>query len=56
MCPTLDDSPTVETLAATASAGGDLIQLYDISQQKAKTMSLDELILYVVANTSATAV
>jgi hypothetical protein len=53
--PTLDDAPTgqVATLTgvnagsatdvATRAAGADLIQIYDVSEQKAKTISLTEL-------------
>ena len=54
--PTLDDAPTLEKLLDGDMQGDDLIQIYDSSAQKAKTVSLDELIDYIVANTSATEV
>ena len=53
--PTLDDAPTsqvatltgtqagVATDVTTRAAGADLIQIYDVSEQKAKTISLSEL-------------
>jgi len=53
--PTLDDAPTsqVATLIglyagfaadeATRAHGDDLIQIYDVSEQKAKTITLSEL-------------
>ena len=53
--PTLDDAPTVEALlgtteldssdsdATTAIALGDLIQVFDVSEQKAKIVSVREL-------------
>ena len=53
--PTLDDAPTsqvasltgtnagVTTDVATRAHGDDLIQIYDVSEQKAKTITLSEL-------------
>ena len=53
--PTLDDAPTVEALlgtteldssdsdATTVIALGDLIQVFDVSEQKAKIVSVREL-------------
>ena len=32
---------------ASGVAGSDLIQIYDSSEQKAKTVSLSELLLYI---------
>ena len=42
--PTLDDAPTVEALAGTSVTATDLIQIYDVSAQKAKTITIAELI------------
>jgi len=59
--PTLDDAPTgqVPTLAgvnagvtadvATRAHGDDLIQIYDASEQKAKTIKLSELAIALQA-------
>jgi hypothetical protein len=52
--PTLDDAPTIETLAGddltTADvsdtekiARADLVQVFDVSEQKVKTISVQEL-------------
>tara|TARA_R100000005_G_C4975809_1_gene187274 strand:- start:90 stop:284 length:195 start_codon:yes stop_codon:yes gene_type:complete len=55
--PTLDDAPTVETLTGTNLAGDaadsadvatvlheqDLVQVYDVSEQKAKVVTLEAL-------------
>jgi len=56
--PTLDDAPTVETLACSAALTGsasdsadvttelheqDLIQVYDVSEQKSKVVTLELL-------------
>ncbi len=55
--PTLDDAPTIETLTGTNLAGSandstdvstvlheqDLIQVYDVSEQKAKVVTLEAL-------------
>ena len=54
--PTLDDAPTFEKLVDGGIDGDDLIQIYDSSAQKAKTVTFDELIDYIVANTSASEV
>ena len=42
--PTLDDAPTVETLAGASVATTDLIQIYDVSEQKAKTITIAALV------------
>ena len=42
--PTLDDAPTVETLAGGSVATTDLIQIYDVSAQKAKTVTVAALV------------
>ena len=42
--PTLDDAPTIENLAGASVATTDLIQIYDVSAQKAKTITIAELI------------
>ena len=42
--PTLDDAPTVETLAGASVATTDLIQIYDVSAQKAKTVTIAALV------------
>tara|TARA_B110000483_G_scaffold221922_1_gene278380 strand:+ start:104 stop:301 length:198 start_codon:yes stop_codon:yes gene_type:complete len=59
--PTLDDAPTgqvatltgvnagVATDVATRAAGADLIQIYDVSEQKAKTIKLSELAIALQA-------
>jgi len=41
--PTLDDAPTIETMAGADVAASDLILIYDVSDQKVKTVSLTEL-------------
>ena len=41
--PTLDDAPTIETMAGADVAVADLILIYDVSDQKVKTVSLTEL-------------
>lgn len=56
--PTLDDAPTLETLAtveldasnagtATTVATQDLIMVYDVSQQKVKTITVSALMTSV---------
>ena len=52
--PTLDDAPTIESLLDTQVADGDLIQIYDVSEQKPKTITFAELVDYIIAKTSAT--
>jgi len=42
--PTLDDAPTVEAMAGSAVTATDLVQIYDVSAQKAKTITIAELI------------
>jgi hypothetical protein len=42
--PTLDDAPTIENLAGTSVTATDLVQIYDVSAQKAKTITIAELI------------
>ena len=42
--PTLDDTPTIETItAADAELADDLVLVYDVSEQKIKAMKLSEL-------------
>jgi len=41
--PTLDDAPTIAPMLAADVASGDLVQIYDISAQKPKTISVAEL-------------
>jgi len=59
--PTLDDAPTSQVSSltginagvvadvATRANGSDLIQIYDISEQKAKTIKLSELAIALQA-------
>lgn len=49
--PTLDDAPVVPTIAGADVAGDDLIQIYDVSAQKPKTITMDELIVAIAALT-----
>jgi hypothetical protein len=42
--PTLDDAPTVESMAGSDVTASDLIQIYDDSEQKAKTITIAELV------------
>ena len=51
--PTLDDAPTLESLVEGTIADDDLIQIYDTSAQKVKTLRFDDLIDYVVYKTTA---
>ena len=51
--PTLDDAPTLENLLDADIADDDLIQIYDTSAQKVKTLRFDDLIDYVVYKTTA---
>lgn len=41
--PTLDDAPTIPTLTAATIANDDLVQVYDTSAQRVKTISFAEL-------------
>lgn len=53
--PTLDDAPTIEKLLGTTNLTAvnsatkdqinkeDVLQVYDVSEQKAKTITVDEL-------------
>lgn len=43
--PTLDDAPTIETLAGLDVAATDLIQIYDVSAQKPKVITISELVI-----------
>ena len=43
--PTLDDAPVVPTLAGADVATNDLIQIYDVSEQKPKTITIAQLIV-----------
>ena len=47
--PTLDDAPTIESLVEGGIADDDLIQIYDVSEQKAKTIKLSELAIALQA-------
>lgn len=51
--PTLDDAPTLESLTETTIDDPDLIQVYDTSAQKVKTLRFDDLIDYIVYKTTA---
>jgi len=51
--PTLDDAPTIESLVEGGIADDDLIQIYDTSAQKVKTLRFDDLIDYIVSKTDA---
>lgn len=42
--PTLDDAPTIPTLAGASAAAGDLVQIYDVSENKPKVITLAELV------------
>lgn len=41
--PTLDDAPTVPKLTSASIAVDDLVQVYDTSAQRVKTITLSEL-------------
>tara|TARA_R100000700_G_scaffold32960_1_gene40558 strand:+ start:39 stop:188 length:150 start_codon:yes stop_codon:yes gene_type:complete len=41
--PTLDDTPTIEEMGSSDIAAGDLILVYDVSEQKVKAISLTNL-------------
>lgn len=43
--PTLDDAPIVPQITGANVAATDLIQIYDVSAQKPKTITIAELIL-----------
>ena len=43
--PTLDDAPTVPQLAGASVTVSDLIQIYDVSAQRPKTITIAELIV-----------
>jgi hypothetical protein len=43
--PTLDDAPVVPTLAGASVAVGDLVQIYDVSEQKPKVITIAQLIV-----------
>ncbi len=51
--PTLDDAPTLENLLDADIANDDLIQIYDTSAQKVKTLRFDDLIDYIDTKTTA---
>tara|TARA_R110002153_G_scaffold153062_1_gene304820 strand:+ start:28 stop:198 length:171 start_codon:yes stop_codon:yes gene_type:complete len=53
--PTLDDAPTLGSLYYSDIADDDLIQIYDTSEQKVKTLSFSQLILYIEDQTDAVA-
>jgi hypothetical protein len=41
--PTLDDAPTIASMLSADVADGDLVQIYDVSAQKPKTITVAEL-------------
>jgi hypothetical protein len=43
--PTLDDAPVVPTLAGASVAAGDLIQIYDVSAQQPKVITIAQLVI-----------
>ena len=43
--PTLDDAPVVTKITGANVVATDLIQIYDVSEQKPKTITIAELIL-----------
>jgi hypothetical protein len=43
--PTLDDAPVVPKLAGASVALTDLVQIYDVSAQKPKTITIAQLII-----------
>jgi len=43
--PTLDDAPTIETMAGTSVTLSDIVQIYDDSEQKPKSITIAELIV-----------
>tara|TARA_R100000951_G_scaffold14327_1_gene11232 strand:- start:671 stop:838 length:168 start_codon:yes stop_codon:yes gene_type:complete len=51
--PTLDDAPTLESLVEGGIADDDLIQIFDTSAQKVKTLRFDDLIDYITLKTDA---
>jgi|DEB0MinimDraft_6_1074348.scaffolds.fasta_scaffold95747_2 hypothetical protein len=51
--PTNDDTPKLEPLAEAGIADDDLIQVYDVSQQKIKKVTCADLIDYIVLKTTA---
>jgi hypothetical protein len=51
--PTLDDAPIVPKITGLNVAEGDLIQIYDVSAQKPKTITMAELITAITELTPA---
>ena len=45
--PTLDDAPIVPQIAGADVAADDLIQIYDVSAQRPKTITIEELIIAI---------
>jgi len=43
--PTLDDAPTVPKLTGASVALTDLVQIYDVSAQRPKTITIAQLII-----------
>lgn len=43
--PTLDDAPTIAPMAGNTVAASDLVQIFDVSEQKAKTITIAQLIV-----------
>ena len=49
--PTLDDAPIVPKITGASVAAGDLVQIYDVSAQRPKTITMAELIVAITALT-----
>ena len=47
--PTLDDAPTIPKLTQATTVVADLIQIYDVSTQKPKTITLADLAAFIKA-------
>ena len=43
--PTLDDAPKVPALAGASVAADDLVQIYDVSTQRPKVITIAQLIV-----------
>ena len=48
--PTLDDAPTIAPLTSATLSTSDLIQVYDVSAQRPKTVTIANLITFLIAN------
>ena len=47
--PTLDDAPIIAPMTGAAVESGDLIQIYDVSTQKPKTITVAQLVAAMIA-------